>query len=152
MTLPYAEGSVFLVPLRNGGYARGVVARARQGGKVLLGYFFGPRLASPEAAEISGLKPAETVLRLRFGDLGLMNGEWPIKGTIPGWERSQWPMPEFVKRDPLRKKKPVLVRYSDVDPACVEAEILLSGEDQLEADLLSGYGSVEIKLTKLLSD
>ena len=46
MKLPYSEGSVFLVPLRNGGYARGVVARATGEGKGLFGYFFGPRLAS----------------------------------------------------------------------------------------------------------
>jgi hypothetical protein len=41
MKLPYSEGSVFLVPLRKGGYARGVVARASPKGKGLLGYFFG---------------------------------------------------------------------------------------------------------------
>jgi len=41
----YSEGDWFAVPLRGGGFAAGVIARAmpRKEG-VLLGYFFGPRL------------------------------------------------------------------------------------------------------------
>ena len=42
MKLPYSEGSVFLVPLTDGGYARGVVARSGPKGKVLFGYILGP--------------------------------------------------------------------------------------------------------------
>src|SRR2546427_613319 len=108
MTLPYSEGTVFFVPLRKGGYARGVVARASREGKVLLGYFFGPRLPSADVTECGDLDPAKAILRLRFGDLGLINGEWPIRGRVPGWDRSRWPMPHFVRKDPLGRKRPVL--------------------------------------------
>jgi len=150
MKLPYSEGTVFLVPLRNGGYARGVVARASGEGKVLFGYFFGPLLSSPAAATVNDLDPAEAVLRVIFGDLGLINGEWSVVGTVPNWDRSKWPMPDFVRRDPLGKRKPVLVRYSDTDPLRVEAEYPIEDDSALTPDSAYGYGAVEINLTKLL--
>jgi Immunity protein 26 len=148
--LPYSEGSVFLVPLRTGGFARGVVARAAKKGKVLLGYFFGPRLASADAAALTDLCPANAVLRIRFGDLGLVNGEWQVVGKVPNWSRSEWPVPDFVRRDPLGRLKPRLVRYSDDDPGHIDSEFVIDDDAGLAADSMSGYGAVEIKLTKLL--
>jgi hypothetical protein len=150
MTLPYSEGTVFLVPLRTGGYGRGVVARSRAEGKVLYGYFFGPRLPSADIADFRDINPDKAILRLRFGDLGLINGEWPIRGELSGWSRSQWPMSDFVRRDPLGRKAPVRVRYSDVDPNRIESESSIHDDAALPTDSLSGYGAVEIKLTKLL--
>ncbi len=75
MKLPYSEGCVFLVPLREGGYARGVVARAAPQGKVLFGYFFGPRIDSVGKIALEDLVPGNEVLRVRFGDLGLIEGK-----------------------------------------------------------------------------
>lgn len=148
--LPYAEGVVFLIPLRSTGFARGVVARATAAGEVLLGYFFGPRLASTDAITLDDLEPAKAVLKLRFGDLGLIDGKWPICGTLPNWNRSEWPIPDFVRRDPLGYLKPVLVRYADDNPNRVEAEYVVEDDIGLAADSISGYGAVEVKLTKLL--
>jgi Immunity protein 26 len=149
--LPYSEGSVFLVPLRKGGFARGVVARSTAAGKVLLGYFFGPQLASAEAAAaLTDLSPANAIVRIRFGDLGLVNGEWQVVGRVPNWSRSEWPVPDFVRRDPLGRLKPRLVRYSDDDPNHIDAEFEIDDDAGLATDSMSGYGAVEIKLTKLL--
>jgi len=148
--LPYSEGSVILVPLRKGGFARGVVARATPKGKVLLGYFFGPRLASPSPVTFDDLAPEKAVLRIRFGDLGLINGEWAVLGQIPEWSRSQWPMPDFARRDPLGRLKPRLVRYADDDPGRVEAEYIIDDDTGVASDSMYGYGAVEIELTKLL--
>src|SRR6476660_1809183 len=111
MTLPYSEGSVFMVPLRKGGYARGVVARASDEGKGIFGYFFGPRIPSIEDVPLDDLVPFNSITRIMFGDLGLINGSWPIVGRVPNWSRSQWSMPDFVRRDPLGRLKPTLVRY-----------------------------------------
>jgi hypothetical protein len=149
--LPYTEGSVILVPLRNGGFARGVVARASPGGKGLFGYFFGPRLASPDAVTADDLAPHKAILRVRFGDLGLINGAWSIHGLVPNWNRSEWPIPDFARRDPLGRLKPRLVRYSDLDPLRIEAEYVIDDDTGLPTDSSSGYGAVEIKLTKLLA-
>jgi hypothetical protein len=150
MKLTYHEGSIFLVPLRNGGYARGVVARASPKGRGLFGYFFGPRLASIRSLAFEDLIPSKAVTRLHFGDLGLINREWKICGEIQNWDRSEWPMPDFVRRDPLGKIKPRLVRYSDTDPNKILEEYPVDDDSGLEVDSLSGYGAVEIKLSKLL--
>jgi hypothetical protein len=56
MKLPYSEGSVFVVPLRKGGCARGVIARASRRGRVILGYFFGPRFASAAGVKLDDLR------------------------------------------------------------------------------------------------
>jgi len=148
--LPYTEGSVFLVPLRKGGYARGVVARASPKGKGLLGYFFGPRLGSAEEGNTNALNPGDAMLRVIFGDLGLINGEWVILGKVPDWDRTEWPMPDFVRRDPVGSRKPMLVRYSDDDPMRIEAEFPIEDDSGLAVDSAYGYGAVEIELTKLL--
>jgi hypothetical protein len=149
MNLPYSEGSVFLVPLRNGGYARGVVARAGRGGKILFGYFFGPRVESTDTVVLEDLAPRKTVLKVRFGDLGLIKGKWPIRGRVPNWDRAEWPMPDFVRREPISNRV-WLVRYSDADPARVIAEERADPARPLATDSLSGSGSVEVKLTKLI--
>lgn len=148
--LPYSEGTVFLVPLRTGGYVRGVVARATKQGKGLLGYFFGPHLRSPHEGRCDDLAPSEAVVCLRFGDLGLINGDWPIIGKVPNWDRSEWPMPDFVRRDPLGKKA-WLVRYADDDPNRIVAEYPTDYNTTLQSDSGYGYGAVEIELTQRLA-
>lgn len=147
---PYSEGSVFLVPLRNSGYGRGVVARASPEGKALFGYFFGPRLTSVDDARLTDLKPRDAILRVIFGDLGLINGEWAIIGKVPEWNRTDWTMPDFVRRDPVGARKSVLVRYSDNDPMQIEAEYPIEDDSGLLKDSAYGCGAVEIALTKLL--
>lgn len=150
MKLPYSEGSVFLVPLKDGGYARGVVARISPDGKVLLGYFFGPRLVSNTAVAMNDLRSTDARLRIRFGDLGLINGAWVVCGEIPNWNRSEWPFPDFLRRDPLGKLKPVQVRYFDMDPLRVESERFVDDDPGLATNSLYGYEAVEIELNKLL--
>jgi hypothetical protein len=150
MRLPYSEGSVFLVPLRTGGYARGVVARASPKGKVLCGYFFGPRLPTTGPVALTDLDPSAAMLRIMVGDLGLLRGAWPVKGRVARWDRSQWRMPDFARRDPLGRLQPVLVRYADTDPQRVEAEHTVDDDAGLPPDQLFGYGAVEITLTRLL--
>lgn len=151
MKLPYSEGSAFLVPLEGGGYARGVVARAAPKGKILMGYFFGPRLESPADATVDDLRASDAVLRLRFGDLGLMKGRWPILEKLSTWNRSEWSIPRFVRRDVLGRLKPVLVEYSDDDPSKHIREESIDDDSGLDNDSLSGAGLVEIQLAKILN-
>lgn len=146
----YPNGSVFLVPLKDGGTARGVVARTAPGGKMLLGYFFGPRFESRAEAAQPDLKPENAVLCLRFGDLGLLKGLWPVIGTVPNWNPARWPTPDAVRRDLLGNMKPVLIKYDDYDPSKVVSEQILEADNGLPDTGLAGYGFVESKLTKLL--
>ncbi len=59
-------------------------------------------------------------------------------------------MPDFVRREPISHKT-WLVHYSDADPSRVATERLTDPASSLPVASLSGCGSVEIKLTKLLA-
>jgi len=150
--LPYREGTWFAVPLRGGGYAVGVVARMAPMGRVLTGYFFGPRRTElPSLEEVRGHRPDLAVLVQRFGDLHLMEDKWPVLGNDDSWQREEWPMPVFgryVEGD----GKAWRVEYQHEDPNSVPRETRMSVEEsrQLPENGLLGAGAVEIKLSKLL--
>ena len=47
----------------------------------VLGYFFGPRRRHvPTIEYVCGLLPEDTALPAQFGDLRLIQGDWPIAG------------------------------------------------------------------------
>jgi len=147
---PYIEGSIFLVPLRTRGYAIGVAARVSPRGRAVLRYFFGPRVVSTETPALNNLDPTAAILRIIFGDLGLISGKWSVIGTVPNWDRRMWPIPDFVRLDPLGRRKPVLVRYADDDLNRVEYESEIESAVGFLPDVAAGYGAVELRLTKLL--
>ncbi len=150
MKLPYREGTWFGVPLRQGGFGVGVVARATAEGKVILAYFFGPRrTAIPALAEVERLKPGDAIRVVRVGDLSLIRGEWPIIGEAASWKRSDWPMPPFVRRDDLSHKA-WRVQYSDSNPNAIDYEEVEQFESKLERDAVLGSGAAELVLTKVL--
>ncbi len=100
--LPFKEGTWFAVPLQDSGYAVGRVARLSPDGAVILAYFFGPKRKSvPTLGEIEQLQPTDSVAALRASELGLLDGRWPIIGDSESWDRNRWPIPAFVRRDPL---------------------------------------------------
>ncbi|MGX5827522.1 Imm26 family immunity protein [Mesorhizobium sp. 43Arga] len=149
--LPYREGSVFRIPLPDGGFARGVVARMAPRGRILLGYFFGPRMFSADT-NASDLLPTEAVVVGRFGDLHLIDGKWEVFGEIGGWNRTYWPIPEFIHHDLLRIMPDMIVRYSDDDIVRGTRErrsVLPAG---LAEDGLMGAEFVEIRLSGLLAE
>src|SRR5687768_5375020 len=82
--LPYKEGDWFAVPLRDGGWAVGRVARMPpppKRGIHLLGYFFGPRRDRvPALDDVADLAPEAAISIERFSDLGLVRGTWPVLG------------------------------------------------------------------------
>ena len=148
----YEEGSVFFVPLRTGGYARGLVARC-DGRGLVFGYFFGPRFASiPNEVDASHLKACDAILFGQFSDIGLRKGEWPIVARIANWERQLWPMPMFAS-NAEHEDSMVLTEY-DEDTLNVKSVVTkprseISAND-FPIDRVMGYGSVEKKLTQLL--
>lgn len=151
MKLPYSEGTWFAVPLRQGGFAVGVVARATAEGKVILCYFFGPsRTSVPALPDVERFGPSDAVRVLRVGDLSLLQGEWPIIGNTASWKRLEWEIPPFVRRDDLSRKA-WRVQYSDADPNSIEHEEPEQYESTLERDAVLGAGAVELVLTKLLT-
>ncbi len=151
--LTYKEGDWIAVTLRNGGYAIGIITRARKGGIALIGYFFGPRYEQiPTMKDVKDLKPSDAVLICDYGDLGLLNKTWSVIGHSRCWDRSEWPMPVFVRRDSITNK-PSKIYYSEENPNTEVFEDICSEEeaDELPEDGAWGYGAVEIKLSMLLN-
>ena len=151
MRQSYHEGSWFAVPLLDGGYGWGLVARLSPGSKIMLAYLFGPKLDRlPSIEELHTLQPQDAVKVLRVGDMALASGHWRVLGEAVDWNPALWPMPQFLRRaDAL--KRAWRVTYSDNDPSRSEREESVPYDTPgLEADSLYGYGSTELLLTKLL--
>ncbi len=151
--LTYREGDWFAVPLRGGGFAAGIIARAmpRKEG-VLLGYFFGPRRDRvPTLDELNGLPPSDAALVERFGDLGILDGTWPLVGRADKWDRSAWPTPAFGRFEELTGRAFKLI-YDDADPNRLLREERIDPSElaSMPKDGLSGSGAVEKILTRLL--
>jgi Immunity protein 26 len=115
-----SEGAIFAVPLLDSGYALCVVARRRPGrgnGKVLFGYFFGPRkLGVPNKIAVAQLQPEDSIARICFGGLRIRLGEWPLIGSVDNFVRSDWQMPPFSRISPLNSDHAWLDRYRDDYP------------------------------------
>lgn len=148
----YREGSWFAVPLLDGAYAAGRVARLAPTSRIMLAYLFGPRrLRLPAVEQLDTLPPEVAIRVLRVGDMALASGHWPVLGSSAHWQPERWPMPQFLRRaDKLQRAW--RVTYADSDPARTEREEAVPYATQgLETDSLYGYGSVELLLTRLLA-
>lgn len=144
------EGDWFTVPLRNGGYALGVVARKGKGG-VLVGYFFGPRReAVPTLEDAEHLAPNEAVLVEHFGDLSLRDRSWPLLGPLKSWRREAWPIPNFTRVEPLGGRAWIVIYGDDPRTALREEPCSKEAASKLRPDGLAGAGAVEIQMTQLL--
>lgn len=149
----YKEGTWFAVPLREGGYAAGVVAREVPGeGKIILAYFFGPkRDAVPAMEELERLTPDAAIKVARVGDLGIMEGSWPLVGESENWDREKWPIPHFIRKDDISRTAWRVV-YADDNPNEVILEAPVPYETSgYERDALLGAGAAEIVVTQLLT-
>jgi hypothetical protein len=147
---PYREGSWFALPLEYGGYAVGRVARRSSNGKIIA-YLFGPlRTAIPTLEEVEPSKPEEAVKIWQVGDLGLLDGSWPIIGDSINWERNEWPIPNFIRRG-LLNRVAWRVTYSDDDPSeAISQERIAFETSDLEPDGLYGAGATEGALAEVL--
>lgn len=149
--MKYSEGTYFLVSLEDGGCAVGVVARASKGGAALLTYHFAPRYeTAPTMEEVGLLDPRMPLLIARTGNLSLKDGRWPILGTAAGWCRSDWPMPVFLREEPITGRR-IAVHYADHDPRkLLSEEPASAGFYGPLADFWGG-GAIESWLTVALT-
>lgn len=159
MKLNYEEGAWFAVPVTAGGYGVGIVARAGKRGRVLLGYFFKSRYETvPSLLDVALLRPGDAGLVARFGDLYLIENRWPVIGKSPEWDRMNWPMPVFLRRDEIVGGA-WEVRYSDTDPRSVVSEERVQqalGNDWIAQaglwrDGLFGAEAIEYALEKMMA-
>lgn len=144
------SGSIFLVPLRDHGYCVGVLTHASGKGHAF-GYFFGPRISEPSKVNMNILDSDDAILIGKFGDLGFVQGNWPVIGIIQPWDQSQWPMLPLVRIDES-KRRAWLSQYSDKFECVEEKEIDVSEAGNYPYDRMMGSGSIEIRLTKLMEE
>jgi hypothetical protein len=156
--LPYREGDWFAVPLRDGGWAVGRVARMPpppKRGIDLLGYFFGPiRDCVPVLKDVDSLASKDAVGIKCISDLGLISGRWPVLGGRgPDWaaERDRWPMPAFGFHDEIRGCY-FRREYPDDPRQLWLRQVPITAEEyvRLPRDGFAFDGAVEIWLTRLL--
>jgi hypothetical protein len=129
----------------------GVVARKPKGGKILLGYFFGPRRVEiPHPDEIETLKVGDATLVGLFGDLGLINGSWTL---VPGparlWNRADWPIPPLARMDATSSRASI-IEYSDDLKEVLSTPTDAGIAAKLFKDGVMGIGFVEAILEKTL--
>jgi hypothetical protein len=149
--LNYKEGDWFAVPLREGGYAVGLAARVPRGGRIVLGYFFGPKRSEiPSLGEIESLEYKDAILVCQFGDLELFEGNWPIIGQPEGWDREKWPLPQFVRIDLISGKAMTIVYSEDELEEVDSFPCGAKDVNKYPEDGMSGAGAVEIVLTEYL--
>jgi hypothetical protein len=86
----------------------------------------------------------------RFGDLGLIRGDWKVLGPTPGFTLDNWPVPLFGSRIQLRKGCGYRVRYDDQLREVARDVVPLAEIDGLPQDGMAGYEFVEAKLANLL--
>ncbi|WP_035060102.1 immunity 26/phosphotriesterase HocA family protein [Andreprevotia chitinilytica] len=149
------EGLWFAVPLRDSGYAIGVISRVSpgRGVKTGFGYFFGQRYKDvPSLSDIKGITPQDSIAMKMFSGLGFKNGTWLIIGVDDMWVRENWPMPAFARQDAVSGAFQK-IRYDDHDPRKTLYESPCSRDEALKLprDGLSGYGAVELVLTALIN-
>lgn len=143
----YNEGDWLSVPLNNGGYALGLIARRnRRSSKILFGYFFGQFFHDlPSLDDAQRLSACDAILICMFGDLGLYDGTWKVIGRLSHWERSSWPMPAFVRVQAISGTCYKVI-YDENDPRRVISETVCDPSEvgKYPDDGLSGRGAVQI--------
>lgn len=149
----YKEGDWFAVPLEGGGYALGLIARMRKRPRSvgLFGYFFGPRRQDvPTLADAARLRAVDAIDRLIFGDLDLLNQNWPVLGALPDWDRGKWPLPGFAHKDVISGQP--YIRTYDEDSLDFHSERQVREADLvgLPPDGLYGAGAVITRLSRLI--
>jgi len=154
MQINYSEGNCIAIPLRDSGYARGVITRMNRKG-VVFGYFFAPKIDNLEDVMIDeSLYPENAVLSGQFGDLGLLEDKWKVVGGIPNWSRDIWIMPSFLRLDEDGGAG-FIATYDEDSMEFISEEKVRPSQinvHDLPEDSVMGYGFVEVKLTKKLSE
>ena len=144
------EGDIFAVPLRQGGYDIGLIARKHKTSN--LGYFFDKVYQSPpETLDVTGINNWKVTLIGQFSAIGIEEGEWPLLKTAFNFKREDWPIPVLKMQEPITEQY-FAVLYDDT--LFNEKRYLITKEaaDKLFGHGVYGYGALEKKLSSILAD
>lgn len=145
----YGEGDWFALPLKEGGFALGLIARMN--GPILFGYFFGPRRPTlPTLNDAAELEASGAIECKFFGDLDLLNREWKVLGPLPNWDRSRWPLSSFAHKDAVSGRYYVRTYDENTLDFLSERPATQDEVSGLPADGLAGSGAVVSWISKLI--
>jgi len=100
--------------------------------------------------EVGSLAVENALLIGKFGDLEIIRGNWETIGQISDWESERWELLPLARID-YDADKAWLCAYDD-ELNCTKEIAISTGEaEKYPYDRLMGAGSVEIRLTKLIS-
>lgn len=157
-SLVYEEGDLFGVPLEDWGFGVGLIARRKpgRGNHEMFAYFWGHRFPEPpKPYDLLDITPRTAIAEWKFGDLGIIEGHWPILGTLPGFRREEWPLPTFGFVMPKSPSGTAYLRiYDDTDPAILLEEQLVNAAvaERFPRDGTAGDKALEYKLTVAIQD
>jgi hypothetical protein len=144
------EGDVFAVPLMQGGYGMGLIAREHK--KITLGYFFATIYESlPMEVDFTDINKCEVALIGKFSSMSIEKGEWPVLESIDNFNRSEWPIPMLKMQHPLTEKYYAVI----YDDTLINEERYLIDEKEAEKLFNHGlYGDIALqnKLSKILEN
>ncbi|NVB41023.1 immunity 26/phosphotriesterase HocA family protein [Pseudenhygromyxa sp. WMMC2535] len=144
-----SPGMVFMVPLQDYGFAWGILTRADQKGRAF-GYFFGPRVSGVEEIDLQTVRPENSILACRFGDLGILQGDWPAVGSLENFEMKDWPLPSMSRID--HDSGRAWISWYDDNLHCIEeSEVNIEEAASHISASLMGFGAVEFQLTRILT-
>ncbi|MBS4063776.1 MAG: hypothetical protein KGZ74_04410 [Chitinophagaceae bacterium] len=142
------EGDFFSIPLTQGGYGIGLVAREYR--TITLGYFFDIIYQNiPEKINDRDIRNWRIALIGIFSSLGIKNGEWPLLKTDFIFNKEEWPIPIFKTQEPLTEKYFAV----KVDITLMNDERYLISEEEAKAyfkHVSYGYESLSKQLSTIL--
>jgi hypothetical protein len=143
------EGDVFAVPLLQGDYAIGLIAREQN--KITLGYFFRTIFKTlPEELDTTGINHWEVALIGKFSSLAIEKGEWPLLKTNFKFNRNNWPIPVLKMQDPLTEQY-FAVLYDDTLVNEQRYKISIEEASELFGHGNYGYEALQKKLSTVLA-
>jgi Immunity protein 26 len=147
------EGEAFAVPMQDGRYAIGVIARVetkrpRKPYGIYV-YFFAPYNSKERLHKcLPRLTAKNYVARLNTSALDIYDGIWTRIGMLPEWNKPDWPFPEFYVQNDFTKKffKRVL---SETDLISYAQQYPIDEIKDLEEDTLHGSESASNEVLRL---
>lgn len=148
--LKVKEGDVFAVPLLQGGFAIGLIARNHKTSN--LGYFFAKIFTSvPNESDTAGISRWPVALIGQFSAIGIQEGEWPLLKTNFQFNREDWPIPVLKMQEPISEQYFAVI-YDDTLFNEERHRITKEEADRLFGHGVYGYVALQKKLSSILAE
>jgi Immunity protein 26 len=149
------EGNVVSIPLTDGRFAVGVLARVETARPRkpygIFVYFFGPYLSSDISQNrISALESSKAILCLKTSALDIYREIWKTVGRIEPWDRKAWPLPELFQNN-LGSNIFYKVRLDERDLVTQTQRTRMLNDGGLTTNDLYGSGAAQVELSKKMN-